>query len=155
MKKVIFWAVMFSLATSLQAGLMDKIKIKKAIAAAKAKVEPELAKVKSACGNKKLDLSVDWDKWGSYGLDASKQEQTLGYVATLIVNEVFNTMINACKDADYKAAIGETTKIAISGKDKFSDMYIAFKYKKGTLDVKLNGDGYGSWKNKELFMNAW
>lgn len=141
--------------TSLQAGLMDKVKIKKAVAAAEEKVQTELTKVKNACGNQSLSVSVDWDKWASYKLSATKHEQTIGYVGNLIVNEVFGAMTDACKDADYKEVIAQIQKIAITGKDNFSDMYIDFKYNNGTLETKLNGDGYGSWKNKELFMEAW
>jgi len=141
--------------TVANAGMMDKIKIKKAVAAGESKVQAEVASVKSACGNKSLSVKVDWDKWNSYKLDVSKHENTLNYVSQVIVNEIFTTMKDACKDADYKGVIAQVNKIAITGKDNFSDMYMDFSYDKGTLHVKVNGDGYGSWKNKELFMKSW
>jgi len=149
-KLLVILAISFSL--SVSAG---GIKIKKAIKAGNAKVTAELANVKAACGNTSLEVSIDWDKWGTYKLDAGKHETTLGYVATLVVNEVFGSMIEACKDADYKEAIAEVKKIVIGGKDNFSDTYIEFKYADGTLNATLNGDGYGSWKNKDLFMAIW
>lgn len=153
--KLLTMLLVLGFSMTASAGLMDKIKIKKAIAAAEAKITAAVPAVKSACGNKSLTVNVDWKKWASYGLDASKHEQTIGYVGTVIVNEILTTMQDACKDADYKEVIGAVTKLAITGKDKFSDMYMAFSYDKGTLHVKVNGDGYGSWKNKELFMKSW
>ena len=149
-KLLVIIAVSLSLSVSA-AG----IKIKKAIKAGNAKVNAELANVKTACGNAELEVSVDWSKWESYKLDASKHETTIGYAATLVVNEVFGNMIEACKDADYKEAIAEVKKVVVSGKDNFSDTYIDFKYADGTLNATLNGDGYGSWKNKDLFMAIW
>jgi len=153
--KLLMVVVALGLSMSANAGLMDKIKIKKAVAAADAKVHAEISAVKKACGNKSLSLAVNWDKWKSYKLNVSKHESTINYVATVIVNEVLTTMKDACKDADYKEVIGQVTKLDITGKDKFSDMYMDFSYDKGTLHVKVNGDGYGSWKNKELFMKSW
>ena len=141
--------------TVANAGLMDKIKIKKAVAAAEVKIEKAVPAVKKACGNKKLAVKIDWAKWGTYKLDTSKHEATIGYVATLVVNEILNTMAEACKDADYKGVISGVKTLAITGKDNYSDMYVDFSFAKGTLTAKVNGDGYGSWKNKELFMKSW
>ena len=153
--KLFMLVLALGLSISVNAGLMDKIKIKKAVAAAELKVQAEVASVKKACGNTSLSLDVNWDKWNSYNLDVSKHETTINYVASVIVNEVLTTMKDACKDADFKEVIGQIKKVDITGKEKFSEMYMAFSHDKGTLHVKVNGDGYGSWKNKELFLKSW
>jgi len=155
MKKIAITLLITCASLNASAGMMDQVKIKKAMRAGDTKVSTELANVKEACGNKKLTINIDWDKWNSYKLDAAKHETTINYVASLIVNDVLGNMVKACKDADYKAAISETKKINVSGKDKFSDRYIDFKYLNGTLKATVNADGYGSSKNKELFMAIW
>jgi len=154
MKKIVI-ALFTCISLNANAGLMDQVKIKKAVRSGDTKVSAELANVKKACGNKNLTISVDWDKWNSYKLDAAKHETTINYVVGLIVNDVLGNMIEACKDADYKSAITATKKINVSGKDKFSDRYIDFEYLNGTLKATVNADGYRSSKNKELFMAIW
>lgn len=146
--------LMFSLSAYSYAGIKDK----------KAQKESELtmntaaSEVKSACGNAKLDVDIDWTNWDQYDYSKmsgkAKKATVISYTGNL-VKSVLDEMVELCKDADYKAELAKISSFKISGKKDQKDRYVAFSLSDTTLNITLNADGITSWKNAKLLKAVW
>ncbi len=133
-------------------------KEKKVKREASAKLEAGLTKMKTACGNKKLDAKIDWAPWEKTYKISSKSDKlkTMGYIGSL-VSSTFDDIASLCKkDKDYKEEITKLITLNFTGKPKYKEMYVQFTLKSETvLNIMLNGDGYGSDMNKKHLLKAW
>lgn len=138
--------------TPVFAGIKDK----KAMKASEDTIATAAETVKSACGNAKLDAKIDWSNWEKYDYKAlgKEKDEILSYTGEL-AKSVLESMVELCKDADYKSEIAKITTLNFSGKDDPKEYYVAFSLAGNALNIKLNGDGVGSWKNAELLKAVW
>ncbi|MEJ2527758.1 MAG: hypothetical protein P8Y49_06730, partial [Sulfurovaceae bacterium] len=73
-----------------------------------------------------------------------------------VIPEIFDFIEKTCKNDNlYKEEIGKLTEISLGGKEAKDEMYAAFTLNGTILEVKVNLDGYGSWKNEELLKAVW
>lgn len=135
---------------------MDQIKLKKAVTDANKRIELAKNRAQTACGNAKLNFSINWSDWNRFHLKPQKHRETIRYVGSLISNDLFGLMKTFCQDAPlFKKVITKITQVTVVPKPDFEDMYIDYNVKADRLNVAVNPDGYGSWKNREFFQNAW
>lgn len=132
------------------AGIKDK-KIK---FEAEASIQSGIERVKAACGNQQLTASMDWANWDK--LSESDKLKFMEASKNGVIPEIFDFIEKTCKGDDlYKEEIGKLTEINLAGKDAVDEMYAAFALDGTVLGVKVNLDGYGSWKNEELLKAVW
>jgi hypothetical protein len=135
---------------SASAGVKDK-KIKNE---ADSTIQAGVDKVKTACGNQQLSAKIDWANWDK--LPKSDKTTLMESSKNGVIPEIFDFIEKTCKgDKLYKEEIEKLTEINISGKEDKDEMYAAFVLDGTVLDVKVNLDGYGSWKNEELLKEVW
>ncbi len=147
--KLLVLLALLSVTISANAGIKEKKIIKAALANAEAGVE----KVKKACGNKNLTVTIEWSNWDSLEKDKLKCMEAS---KNAVIPEIFTFIEKVClADADYKEELAKLTKLNISGKKDKDEMYAAFELKETTMNVQVNLDGYGSWKNEELLKQVW
>ncbi len=154
MKKLVLSILLVAISFAAQAGIKDK----KAKNTATETMNAALTKVKSACGNAKLEGKIDWASWDTYKyekLSGNKPKNEVIQAAGILIDGVMGEVADLCKDADYKEELAKITNIAISGKTDQTSNYVEFKLDDTTLSMALNADGYGSWKNKDLLKKVW
>ncbi|VAW65372.1 hypothetical protein MNBD_GAMMA09-2948 [hydrothermal vent metagenome] len=154
MKKIVLSVLLVAISFAAQAGIKDK----KAKKAATESMNAALTKVKTACGNAKLEGKIDWANWDTYKyekLSGNKAKNEVIQAAGVLLEGVLGEVAELCKDADYKEELAKITTIAISGKADQTSSYVEFKLDGNTLGMALNADGYGSWKNKDLLKKVW
>jgi len=155
MKKIVLSIVaLMTVSFSAQAGIKDK----KAMKTATEVMNSAIAKVKTSCGSSKLEGKIDWSNWDTY--DYKKMSIGRGKDAVLtnagtLLNGVIGEMATLCKDADFKEEIAKVTSIAVSGNKDQSYRYADFKLDGTTLNMVLNADTVGSWKNKDSLKKVW
>lgn len=134
----------------VSAGIKDKkIKIE-----ADATIQAGIEKVKAACGNQQLSASIDWANWDK--LSKSDKISFMEASKNGVIPEIFDFIEKTCNgDELYKEEIGKLTAINLAGKEAKDEMYAAFALDGTVLEVKVNLDGYGSWKNEELLKKVW
>lgn len=143
-----------SLSFSSYAGIKDN-KAKKEVAET---LKSAVANVKSACGNASLAGDIDWANWDTYDytkLSGNKAKSEVILSTKFLVEALADDIAELCKDADYKAELAKLTKLNFSGKKDQSSMYVDFKLNGTTLNMQLNADAIGSWKNKDLLKKVW
>ncbi len=132
------------------AGIKDK-KIKNET---ETTIQAGVDRVKAACGNPQLAAKIDWSNWEK--LDKSEKIQFMEASKNAVIPEVFDFIEKTCKeDKLYQEEIGKLTEINFSGKESKDEMNAAFALDGTALGVKLNLDGYGSWKNEKLLKEVW
>jgi hypothetical protein len=132
------------------AGIKDKkIKIE-----ADSTIQAGVEKVKAACGNQELTANIDWANWDK--LSGSDKLNFMEASKNGVIPEIFDFIEKTCKNDNlYKEEIGKLTEISLGGKEAKDEMYAAFTLNGTILEVKVNLDGYGSWKNEELLKAVW
>ncbi len=158
MKKLVLPIVLpvalMAVSFSAQAGIKDK----KAMKTATTMMESAITKVKTSCGNAKLEGKIDWSNWDTYKYEDMSLNRSKDAVLTnagTLLEDVIGEMATLCKDADFKAELAKITTINVSGKKDQKSMYIGFKLDGTTLNMDLNADTIGSWKNKDLLKKVW
>lgn len=134
----------------VSAGVKDK-KIKNE---ADSTIQSGVERVKAACGNKQLTAKIDWTNWEK--LPKSDKLNAMESSKNGVIPEIFDFIEKTCKeDKLYKEEIEKLTDIDLAGKDDKDEMYVAFVLNGTALEVKVNLDGYGSWKNEQLLKEVW
>lgn len=151
---VILPVALMALSFSAQAGIKDK----KAMKTATATMTAAMEKAKTSCGNAKLEGKIDWSNWDTYKYEDMSMNRSKDAVLTnvgTLLEEIIGEIATLCKDADFKEELAKITTIAVSGKKDQTSMYIDFKLDGTTLNMALNADTIGSWKNKDLLKKVW
>lgn len=134
------------------------IKDNKAKKAASEAMEEALAKFQSACGSDGSSCDIDWSSWDGYDYDKLSgnrpKEDVIANAGTLL-SDVIGEMASLCSDDDYKEELATITKIAVTGKEDQDSMYVDFALDGTTLNMALNADAIGSWKNADLLKEVW
>ncbi len=134
------------------------IKDKKAMKAASEVMEEALVKFQSACGNDGSSCEIDWSSWDGYDYDKMSgnrsKEEVIESAGTLL-SDVIGEMASLCSDEDYKEELATITALAVTGKEDQDSMYVDFSLDGTTLNLALNADAYGSWKNADLLKEVW
>ncbi|HED36142.1 MAG TPA: hypothetical protein ENJ08_18255 [Gammaproteobacteria bacterium] len=134
------------------------IKDKKAMKAASEAMEEALAKFQTACGNDGSSCEIDWSNWDNYDYDkmsGSRPKEDVIESAGTLLSDVIGEMATLCSDEDYKEELATITKIAVTGKEDQDSMYVDFALDGTTLNLALNADAFGSWKNADLLKEVW
>ncbi|MDH5649836.1 MAG: hypothetical protein OEY67_09285 [Gammaproteobacteria bacterium] len=138
--------------TAAIAGIKDK----KSMGESEKTIATATADAKKACGNPTLESKIDWSSWDKYDYKKlGKNKADILRFTGGLAKSVLESLADLCKDADYKAEVAKITKLSFSGKDDPSEQYVAFALDGSTLNIKLNGDGVGSWKNADLLKAVW
>ncbi|VAW66604.1 hypothetical protein MNBD_GAMMA08-2936 [hydrothermal vent metagenome] len=158
MKKIILPIILpmalMAASFSAHAGIKDK----KAMKTATETMNAAITAAKTSCGSAKLEGKIDWSNWDTYKYEkmslGRSKDQVLSNAGTLL-KDAIGAMAELCKDADFKEEVSKVTSIVVSGKKDQEAMYIDFKLDGTTLNMALNADTIGSWKNKDLLKKIW
>ncbi|VAW66607.1 hypothetical protein MNBD_GAMMA08-2937, partial [hydrothermal vent metagenome] len=96
--------------------------------------------------------------WDGYDYDkmsgSREKDEVIGNAGTLL-SDVIGEMATLCSDEDYKEELATITLISVSGKEDQDSMYVDFALDGTTMNMALNADAYGSWKNADLLKAVW
>ena len=123
----------------------DSAQEKKAVKESMATIAKALASAKSACGNKKLTVEVDWKAYDKFvekfAKDSDRTKPNIYGLTGDLVSEGLDSLKESCSDADYKKAAATLTTWKATPKyvkDTSSSKAQTFKRTGSTMTVTFH-----------------